>query len=105
MLIHVISCTVAPSVPIMWGSATLTMEESIAPIRVPKVMEIVTSHLFGLGRATRKARRSDKGVAPGVMRERDYTGSRADDFEFRETVGLISLMQAILAKMKCSTNA
>ncbi len=39
----------------MCGSATLTIEESIAPISVPNVIETVTSHLLGFGRATRRA--------------------------------------------------
>src|SRR5579863_4594922 len=38
----------------MCGSATLTMEESMAPISVPKVIDAVTSHLLGLGRIARR---------------------------------------------------
>jgi hypothetical protein len=46
VLIQVISCRVAPTAPRMCGSATLTIEESIAPISVPKLMETVTIHLL-----------------------------------------------------------
>src|SRR5580704_17667360 len=60
VLIQVISCTVAPSVPIMCGSATATIDESIAPMRVPNVIDTVTSHLFGLGRAIRIALTTDE---------------------------------------------
>src|SRR5579859_1009225 len=56
VLIQVISCTVAPSDPIMCGSATATIDESMAPMSVPKVIDTVTSHLLGLGRAARPRR-------------------------------------------------
>src|ERR1035438_4076520 len=59
VLIQVISWKVAPSVPIMWGSATATIDESIAPMSVPNVIDTVTSHLFGLGRGTRSAGKAD----------------------------------------------
>ena len=49
--IQVISWTVAPTAPRIWGSATLTIEESIAPMSVPKVTDTVTSHLLVAGRA------------------------------------------------------
>src|SRR5580693_1053651 len=39
----------------MCGSATATIDESIAPMRVPNVMDTVTSHLFGFGRGMRSA--------------------------------------------------
>src|SRR5260370_28248651 len=70
VLIQVISCTVAPSVPIMWGSATATIDESIAPMSVPNVIDTVTSHLFGFGRAARIALTTDeseKEAAPLAM--------------------------------------
>ncbi len=54
VLIQVISCTVAPSDPIMCGSATETIDESIAPMSVPNVIDTVTSHLLGLGRTAFK---------------------------------------------------
>ena len=47
---QVISSTVAPSAPRMCGVATSTIDESMAPISVPKVTESVTSHLFTGGR-------------------------------------------------------
>src|SRR5947207_15559376 len=43
---QVICSTVTPSDPVRWGTATLTIDASIAPISVPKVIETVTSHLF-----------------------------------------------------------
>src|SRR5512133_1333877 len=49
--IQVISWTVAPTAPRICGSATFTIDESIAPMSVPNVTETVTSHLFGTGRA------------------------------------------------------
>ena len=51
VVIQVISCTVAPTAPRMCGSATLTIDASMAPISVPKVTETVTSHLLVGGRA------------------------------------------------------
>src|SRR6185503_5409358 len=45
------SCTVAPTAPRMCGSATLTIDASMAPISVPNEIESVTSHLFTAGRA------------------------------------------------------
>ncbi len=51
--IHVTSCTVAPSDPIMCGIATLTIDESIVPMSVPNVIDTVTSHLFGFARVAR----------------------------------------------------
>ena len=45
-----ISSTVAPSAP-ECGMATLTIDESIAPISVPKVIDMVTSHLLTGARA------------------------------------------------------
>ncbi len=46
VLAQVISCRVAPSEPRICDRATLTMEESMEPIRVPKDTERVTSHLL-----------------------------------------------------------
>ena len=43
---QVISSTVAPSDPDRCGTATLTIDASIVPISVPKVMQTVTSHLL-----------------------------------------------------------
>src|SRR5450432_1217856 len=60
--IQVISCTVEPSDPIMCGMATLTMDESMAPISVPKVIDSVMSHLFGFGRARRSGGRAASSV-------------------------------------------
>lgn len=48
---HVISSMVAPTAPRRCGTATFTIDESIAPIMVPKVTEMVTTHLFGSGRS------------------------------------------------------
>ena len=45
VLIQVISCTVAPTAPRICGSATLTIEASIAPISVPNVTDSATIHL------------------------------------------------------------
>src|SRR3954447_24307105 len=44
--IQVISSSVAPTAPRMCVRATLTIEASIAPIRVPKETDTVTSHLL-----------------------------------------------------------
>jgi hypothetical protein len=44
--IQVISSSVAPTAPRMWVRATLTMLASMAPIKVPKLTETVTSHLL-----------------------------------------------------------
>src|SRR5690348_4538785 len=44
--IHVISWMLAPSSPRMFGSATLTIDESIVAMSEPNAIEIVTSHLF-----------------------------------------------------------
>src|ERR1700722_7096249 len=74
--IHVISCTVEPSVPIMCGSATLTIDESMAPISVPKVMETVTSHLFGLTRAARWGRTAASSEVPEAMGRPFYATPR-----------------------------
>jgi len=49
---QVISSTVAPTAPRRCGTATFTIDESIAPISVPKVTLTVTSHLLTGGRAT-----------------------------------------------------
>jgi len=46
VVIQVISWMVAPTAPRTWGSATFTMDESMVPMSVPKLTEIVTSHLF-----------------------------------------------------------
>src|SRR5262249_23154550 len=47
---HAICSTVAPSADCRCGTATLTIDASIAPISVPKVTDSVTSHLLtGLG--------------------------------------------------------
>src|SRR5438067_3773413 len=43
---HVICSTVTPSEPVRCGTATLTIEASMAPISVPKVIDTVTSHLL-----------------------------------------------------------
>ena len=43
---HVICSTVTPSEPMRCGTATLTIDASIAPISVPKVIDTVTSHLL-----------------------------------------------------------
>ena len=43
---HVICSMVTPSEPVRCGTATLTIEASIAPISVPKVIDTVTSHLL-----------------------------------------------------------
>ena len=43
-----ISSTEAPSVPRMWGRATLTMLMSRAAMRAPVMTVTVTSHLLGL---------------------------------------------------------
>src|SRR5690349_10924521 len=48
---QVISCTVAPTALRSWGIATLTMDESMAPMRVPNVTDSVTSHLLVGARA------------------------------------------------------
>src|SRR6266849_8077734 len=48
---HVICSTVTPREPMRWGTATLTIDASIAPISVPKVIESVTSHLLTGGRS------------------------------------------------------
>src|SRR5689334_22759219 len=48
---HVISSTVAPIAPRRCGVATLTIDESIVPMSVPNVTEMVTSHLLTGGRA------------------------------------------------------
>ena len=50
----------------MWGSATATIDESIAPMRVPNVIDTVTSHLLGLGRAARRADAIGEARAEGV---------------------------------------
>src|ERR1700722_2755730 len=60
--IQVISCTVEPRVPIMCGMATLTIDESMAPISVPKGMERVMTHLLGAGRARRSGGRAESSV-------------------------------------------
>src|SRR5579872_1930291 len=53
--------TVTPSDPMRCGTATLTIDASIAPISVPKVIDNVTSHLLtGL--------RSRSDVAPPAVR-------------------------------------
>ena len=54
VVIQVISWTVAPTAPRICGSATFTIDESIAPISVPKVTETVTSHLFVGARVARR---------------------------------------------------
>jgi len=46
VLIQVISSSVAPTAPRMCGSATFTIDESIAPINVPKLIAMVTTHLL-----------------------------------------------------------
>ena len=43
---HVTCSTVTPRDPMRWGTATLTIEASMAPISVPNVIETVTSHLL-----------------------------------------------------------
>src|SRR5574342_1100434 len=43
---HVICSTVTPSEPVRCGTATLTIEASIAPMSVPNVIDSVTSHLL-----------------------------------------------------------
>src|ERR1700722_10255472 len=67
VLIQVISCTVAPRVPIMCGRATATIDESMAPMSVPKVIDTVTSHLFGLGRAIARRGRAMACVMPSNL--------------------------------------
>src|SRR5690348_8953254 len=58
---HVTCSTVTPSDPMRCGTATLTIDASMAPIRVPKVIDNVTSHLLtGL--------RSRAVVAPPAVR-------------------------------------
>src|SRR5438270_191305 len=48
---HVTCSTVTPSDPMRCGTATLTIDASIAPINVPNVMDTVTSHLLTGGRS------------------------------------------------------
>src|SRR2546430_7107872 len=48
---QVICSTVTPSDPMRCGTATLTIDASIAPISVPNVIETVTSHLLTGGRS------------------------------------------------------
>ena len=48
---HVTCSTVTPSDPMRCGTATLTIDASIAPISVPNVMDTVTSHLLTGGRS------------------------------------------------------
>ena len=43
---HVICSMVTPSEPVRCGTATLTIEASMAPMSVPKVIDTVTSHLL-----------------------------------------------------------
>ena len=57
---HVICSTVTPSDPVRCGTATLTIDASIAPISVPNVIETVTSHLLTGGRA-------GVGIAPFIV--------------------------------------
>ena len=53
VLTQVTSWTLAPSEPWMCGSATFTIDASMAPISVPKLTDTVMSHLFvGLAGAT-----------------------------------------------------
>src|SRR4051812_19541502 len=61
--IQVISSSVAPTAPRMWVSATLTIEASIAPIRVPKETDTVTSHLLVGARA---GAASDRGMGSEI---------------------------------------
>ena len=44
--IHVISWMLAPSSPRMFGSATLTIDESIVAISEPNAIDTATSHLL-----------------------------------------------------------
>jgi len=74
--IQAISSSVAPTEPRMCVSATLTIEASIAPIRVPKLTETVTSHLltgFARSRAPMSAR--DPGRATELIARRPPAGS------------------------------
>jgi hypothetical protein len=50
--IHVISCRVAPTDPRMWGSATLTIDESIVPMTAPTPTAAATTHLSSAGGAS-----------------------------------------------------
>src|SRR4051794_41985282 len=50
---HVICSMVTPSDPVRCGTATLTIDASIAPISVPKVIDTVTSHLLTGSRPSR----------------------------------------------------
>src|SRR5579872_6810068 len=66
VVIQVISWTVAPTAPRSLGTATLTMDASMVPIRVPNVMDAVTSHLLTGGRrggAAGRARRVTTGAS------------------------------------------
>src|SRR5512138_216322 len=68
---QVISWSVAPTAPRMWGSATFTIDALIAPMSVPNVTEIVTSHLFVAGRAGAAAGK----VATAVLIARPPAGT------------------------------
>src|SRR5256885_16912207 len=50
---QVICSIVTPSDPVRCGTATLTIDASIAPISVPKVIDTVTSHLLTGSRSSR----------------------------------------------------
>src|SRR5689334_12767100 len=63
---HVICSTVTPNEPMRCGTATLTIDASIAPISVPNVIEIVTSHLLTGARAAGAAGRV---MVPAVIAE------------------------------------
>src|SRR5712691_11453997 len=80
---HVTCSTVTPRAPIRCGTATLTIDASIAPISVPNVIDSVTSHLLTGGRSvwTRGRARLPAVIAPhpplrGTLsrRERDLVG-------------------------------
>ena len=57
------------------GTATLTIDASIAPMSVPKVMEMVTSHLLTGGRSVLT---TGKVVAPGLLTTVQDTRGRPD---------------------------
>src|SRR3954462_5989231 len=80
---QVISSVVAPTPAFKCGTATLTIEASIVPMRVPKVIEMVTNHLLVGGRGAADM------LGAGSLHE------EADDLVERQLlVGAIELRQA-----------
>jgi hypothetical protein len=57
--------TVTPSDPMRCGTATLTIDASMAPIRVPNVIDTVTSHLLTGGRSARAV--CGRAIVPAVI--------------------------------------